>query len=98
MNVHALLQADRWLGVPLCFALSILRAIFGRKLPDCSQPPRSILFVKLAEQGSTVLAHRALQRAVEIAGRENVYFIALQENRFIVDLLGILPAENVITI
>jgi ADP-heptose:LPS heptosyltransferase len=98
MNVQALLRADRWLGVPLCFSLSTLRTIFGKRTPNCSHPPRSILFVKLAEQGSTVLAYQALRRAVEIAGRENVYFIALQENRFIVDLLGVLPEKNVITI
>ncbi len=98
MNVKALQRADQWLGVPLCFLLSVLRAVFGRSTPDGSQPPRRILFVKLAEQGSTVLAQAALRRAVEIAGRENVYFIALDENRFILDVLGIIPEPNVITI
>lgn len=66
--------------------------------PDCSRPPRSILFVKLAEQGSTVLAHAAARRAVEIAGRENVYFIVLEENRFILDVLGLIPEQNVVTV
>ena len=98
MNVKALQRADQWLGVPLCFALSLLRALCGRSAPDCSRPPRSILFVKLAEQGSTVLAYAALRRAVELAGRENVYFIALEDNRFILDLLGVIPEQNVITV
>lgn len=98
MNIQKLLLADRWLGVPLCCALSALRRLFGNALPDCSRPPRSILFVKLAEQGSTVLAHAALRRAVEIAGRENVYFVTLQENRFILDVLDLLPKENVMAI
>lgn len=98
MNVKSLQRADQWLGVPLCFALSMVRALFGRSAPDCTQPPRSILFVKLAEQGSTVLAYAALRRAVEIAGRENVYFIALENNRFILDVLEVIPEENVITV
>jgi ADP-heptose:LPS heptosyltransferase len=61
-------------------------------------PLRSVLFVKLAEQGSTVLAYPALRRAVELVGRDNVYFIAFEENRFILDLLGVIPEANVIAI
>lgn len=59
---------------------------------------RRLLFVKLAEQGSTVLAYPAIRRAVELVGRENVYFIVFDENRFILDALGLIPKENVITI
>jgi ADP-heptose:LPS heptosyltransferase len=33
-----------------------------------------------------------------MVGRQNVYFIAFQENRFIVDLLQVIPEENVITV
>ncbi len=98
MNVKALQRADRWLGVPLCFGLTLLRSLLGRRAPDCSQPPRRLLFVKLAEQGSTVLAYPALRRAVEIAGRDNVYFITFEDNRFILDVLGVIPESNVVTV
>ena len=98
MNVKAMQRADRWLGVPLCFALTIIRALFGRSTPDTSLPLRSLLFVKLPEQGSTVLAYWALRDAIEMVGRENVYFIAFQDNRFILDALDIIPEQNVITI
>jgi ADP-heptose:LPS heptosyltransferase len=67
-------------------------------LPDASGPIRSILFVKLAEQGSTVLAYTAIERAAEMVGRDNVYFLAFDNNRFMVDALGIIPRDNVITI
>ena len=98
MNVKALQRADRWVGVPLCLGLSVFRAWFGRALPDCSRPPRSLLFVKLAEQGSTVLAYPALKRAAEIVGRDNLYFIAFEDNRFILDALRVVPEGNVITV
>src|SRR5581483_7646817 len=98
MNVKALQRADRWLGVPLCFVLTFARLLFGRRAPDCSRPPRSLLFVKLAEQGSTVLAYAALRRAVELVGRDQVYFIAFDDNRFILDVLGVIPESNVITV
>ena len=59
---------------------------------------RRALFVKLAEQGATVLAYPALRRAVEAVGRENVYFFVFEENRFILDAMDIIPRENVIAV
>ena len=59
--------------------------------PEGAAKPRKILFVKFAEQGSTVLASTAIRRAIEMAGRGNVYFIVFKENRFILDVMGLVP-------
>ena len=40
----------------------------------------------------------AISRAVQLAGRDNVYFLAFENNRFILDLLELIPPENVLTI
>jgi ADP-heptose:LPS heptosyltransferase len=91
-------RADRWVGAPLCAILTFLRRILetaGR--PEPRQVQR-ILFVKLAEQGSTVLAYPAICRAIDMVGRENVYFVAFDDNRFILDAMEIIPEDNVITI
>ena len=90
---------DRRLGVPLCFLLTVARRV-GAPLKGKAEarPVRSILLLKLAEQGSTVLARAAIGAAVARVGRENVYFLAFQENRFIVDLLDVIPEENVLTV
>jgi ADP-heptose:LPS heptosyltransferase len=98
LKAATLLKADRWLGVPLCFALTLVKAFVGRSPLASSPSPRSLVFVKLAEQGSTVLAYPALVRAVQMVGRENVYFVALDGNQFILNVLGVIPEENVITI
>jgi len=98
MNVKLLQRSDRWVGIPLCLFLTAFRAFSGRKQPDYSRPPRSLLVVKLAEQGSTVLAYQALRRAGEIVGPENVYFIAFEDNRFILDILNFIPEQNVVTV
>ena len=91
-------KIDRLLGVPACWLFTKLRALAGRQAPPAGPPAGRLLFVKLAEQGSTVLAHGAIKRAVAMVGRENVYFVVFQENRFILDLLDLLPRENVFTI
>jgi ADP-heptose:LPS heptosyltransferase len=98
-NTRLLQWIDRRIGVPVCALLTVacrVGRLFGRRHPGA--PVRNVLFVKLAEQGSTVLAHEALRLAVERFGRANVYFMVFEENRFIVDLLGLIPAENVLTV
>jgi ADP-heptose:LPS heptosyltransferase len=88
-------------GRPVCFALTRVRRIADLLRPQRGvdpNPPRKILLIKMIEQGATVLAYRAIERAVEMVGRENVYFWVFQENRFILDLLGLVPPENVLTI
>jgi ADP-heptose:LPS heptosyltransferase len=52
----------------------------------------------LAEQGSTVLAYPALRRAVELVGSKNLYFVAFEGNRFVLNVLDVLPRENIITV
>ena len=92
---------DRWAGVPVCFALTLLRRLtdlLGRTRRPGEQGVRRILFVKPAEQGATVLACPALRRAARRVGAENVFALVFEENRFILDVMGIIPPENVITI
>lgn len=98
VGISTLQNTDRRIGVPLCAVLTALRKIFARR--HRPRPPRcrAILFVKFAEQGSTVLAYPAIRRAVEMVGRENVYFIVFEDNRFILDAMELIPDKNVITI
>jgi ADP-heptose:LPS heptosyltransferase len=94
-----LLWIDRYLGVPICWFLTLGRRLaFWTRSRGRPPAPQRVLFLKLAEQGSSVLAFAALQAAAQRFGRENVYFMAFEENRFIVDLLGLIPPENVITV
>ena len=100
VNPHRVRIIDRWIGQPVCFKLTLLRRLgrlFGWRRPPTDRP-RKILFIKLVEQGSTVLAHQALCRAVEMVGRENVYFWVFEENRFILDAMKIVPGENVVVL
>ncbi len=92
-------QIDRWIGFPACVALTLLRRLGDltrRRRPV--EAPRRIAALKLAEQGATVLAYPALARARERVGAENLFFVVFAQNRFIVDLLRIVPPQNVLAI
>jgi ADP-heptose:LPS heptosyltransferase len=98
VGIQTLQHTDRWVGQPLCAILTLLRRIFGSVGGLGQRQVRRILFVKFAEQGSTVLAYPAIRRAIEMVGRENVYFVVFEDNRFILDAMEIIPEGNVITI
>jgi ADP-heptose:LPS heptosyltransferase len=90
-------RIDRFVGKPLCFACTLLRRLKGRG-PDEPVSVQRVLFIKFIEQGATVLAYSAITEAISKFGRSNVFFAVFQENREILDILGILPEENVFSI
>ena len=98
VGISTLQRTDRWIGVPLCLFLTVLRKIFESAGSPGPRKVRRILFVKFAEQGSTILAYPAIRRAIDMVGRENVYFVVFEDNRFILDAMDVIPEENVITI
>src|SRR6201982_575179 len=95
-GISTLQRIDRWIGALLCSILTLLRRIFESAGPPGPRQVQRILFVKFAEQGSTVLAYPAIRRAIEMVGRENVYFVVFEDNRFILDAMEIIPDGNVI--
>jgi ADP-heptose:LPS heptosyltransferase len=98
VGISTLQHTDRWIGAPICALLTLVRRITEITASRVRPKIRRILFVKFAEQGSTVLAFPAISRAVSMVGRENVFVVVFEENRFILDVMEIIPGENVITI
>jgi ADP-heptose:LPS heptosyltransferase len=97
VGISTLQNTDRWLGGVLCAILTGLRKLIEPRV-SVRRPVRRILFVKFAEQGSTVLAYQAICRAIAMVGRDNVYFVVFEDNRFVLDVMEIVPEQNVITI
>ena len=99
MNVTTMRRVDGWVGAPVCALLTLVRRIDDlllRRTPaDC---PKRIAVIKLAEQGATVIAYSALVRARDMVGEDNLFFVVFSENRFILDLLDVVPSKNVISI
>ncbi|MFA7343998.1 MAG: glycosyltransferase family 9 protein [Terrimicrobiaceae bacterium] len=98
-NTPLFQRMDRWVGGAACLFCEVLGLV--RRLvppPAASSGRKGLLFVKLAEQGSTVLAGAAIRDATQKFGRENVWFLVFDENRFILDAHDLIPRENVLTI
>jgi ADP-heptose:LPS heptosyltransferase len=98
VGISTLQHTDRWIGAPLCAILTFVKRIFEAAGPPGPRQVRRVLFIKFAEQGSTVLAYPAIRRATGMVGRENVHFVVFEDNRFILDVMEIIPEQNVITI
>lgn len=98
LSVARMRFLDAAVGLPACLALTLWRRLAGWLERPAEAPIRRILFIKLAEQGSTVLAQAALRAAIRRVGRENVYFLLFGENRAILDVLGLVEPNNVIAI
>ncbi len=98
MRIETVRWVDVNIGRVLCFLLTLWRKltlIFGTPKP---RPPKRVLFIKFIEQGATVIAYSAMKRAIDEVGKENVFFCVFEANRPILDLINILPPENIITI
>lgn len=90
---------DYWLGIPACLFLTGLRRLARIAAPrQGAARPRRILFLKFIEQGATVLAQDAIRRGTSAVGRDHLFFCVFESNRAILDLLGTVPAGNIISI
>ncbi len=99
MNVNFMRFVDRKFGIPVCFLLSCLHGL--RRLlskPKRVKRPEKILFIELSEMGSIVLAYSLFKRTEELFPGAELYFLTFEENRYAVDVLEVVPGENVITI
>src|SRR4030095_5311657 len=88
------------LGVPACAVLTLLRRMQDIAASKGKPPvaPHKILFLKFIEQGATVLAQDAIARATRAVGRDNVFFCVFESNRAILDVIGTVPAANILCI
>lgn len=97
MKINTIRKIDKYFGKTLCFCLTLLRKtinIFLKSKKD--KKTKKILFIKLIEQGATVLAHSTIKKAIDKYGLSNVYFFVLTENRPILDILNIVKEQNII--
>ena len=88
-------KIDRWVGVPLCFFMSLLIGISTRirfikkKKPDLSR----VLFIELSEMGSALIVDPAMQKMRNVGGSE-LYFAIFEENYKSLEILQTVSEKN----
>lgn len=102
MTVAFMRWIDKWIGTPLCFALSILHSLFrvgrAREAQRRGEPIRKILFIQLSEMGSSIAAYSALQKAKALCPGVQLYYLIFEEMQASIRLLEIIPDANILTI
>ncbi len=98
MKVDTMRKVDYFVGVPLCFAGTIIKKLFAFfTMQREGSAPKNILLIELSEMGSTILADPAMQKLKRVL-KADIFFVIFKKNRPSLDLLGTVPKENVYTI
>ncbi|TXT26335.1 MAG: glycosyl transferase family protein [Gallionellaceae bacterium] len=99
LNIKFQRAVDRFAGVPICALLSLINR-FGTifRTADNPAPPRRILVILLSEMGSLVLAHPMFVRLKQRYPDASLHIMLFGKNREVLDLMEVIPQENVLTI
>jgi len=99
LNIDFQRAVDRLAGVPICAVLTWyerLRQVFVT--PRVVVTPQRILIIILSEMGSLVLAQPMFAKLKQQYPDAELYMLMFKKNREVLDLLDVMPRENVITI
>jgi len=96
MDVNIQRKIDRRVGVSICRLLSLFYR--NKKKEAGSKKPERILVLLLSEMGSLVLAHPMFQRIRSKYPRASIHVLLFEKNREVLDLLAVVPPENILTI
>jgi ADP-heptose:LPS heptosyltransferase len=96
MNISFQRTVDRYIGVPICAVFSVFDRIFRRAV--VAGPQRAILVILLSEMGSLVLAEPMFVNLKRKHPNATLYALVFARNREMLDLLGVVAPENVMTL
>lgn len=99
MNINFQRAVDRIVGVPVCAVLSVLEKLRVYFMGEAKhKSPQRILIVLLSEMGSLVLAQPLFAELKRRYPQAELHMLMFRKNREVLDLLGVMPKENVITL
>jgi len=96
MNIKFQRAVDRYAGVPLCALFSLLHRL--RPPGPLTAPPRRILVILLSEMGSLVLGQAMFTELKRKYPGTAIHALLFARNREVLDLLDVIPRENVLTV
>ena len=100
MNINLQRWIDRWAGIPLCAAVSMVDALMRRFRPPAAhgEAPRAIVVILLSEMGSLVLANDMFARLKQRYPDAPLHALLFRKNREILDLMRVMEPANVHTV
>ncbi|MES2941722.1 MAG: glycosyltransferase family 9 protein [Pseudomonadota bacterium] len=101
MNINLQRWVDRWVGIPLCAAVSAVEAVKSRFWPASTTvdtAPRAIVIILLSEMGSLVLAHDMFTRLKTRYPNAQLHALLFGKNREILDLMRVIDPAHVHTV
>ena len=96
MKIKTQRAIDRYVGIPICALLSLVNRVVYNE-PD-GAPPYKILVILLSEMGSLVLAQPMFIRLKQQYPDASIHVLMFAKNREVLDLLSVIPTENVLTL
>ncbi|MGA7749346.1 MAG: glycosyltransferase family 9 protein [Gallionella sp.] len=96
MNINFQRAVDRYAGVPICALFSLVNRVLPNDFD--SMPPQRIMVILLSEMGSLVLAQPMFMRLKQQYPEAEIHVLMFAKNREVLDLLGVVPRENVLTL
>ena len=108
MNLQLQRWIDRWVGIPICAAVSGFDALTRRLASPAHLPlhthlhppatPRAIVVILLSEMGSLVLAHDMFARLKQRYPDAQLHALLFGKNREILDLMKVIEPHHVHTV
>ena len=96
MKIKTQRLIDRFAGTIICRIFSVYYKIFKKDTPP--QGSNRILIILLSEMGALVLGYPMLQRLKQKFPTASLHILLFEKNREVVELLDIIPSENIISI
>jgi ADP-heptose:LPS heptosyltransferase len=95
MDVDSMRKIDRWVGVPLCFFMSILLWVSARIRFLRKMTPKldRVLFIELSEMGSAIIVDPAM-RKLQREGPSELFFAIFEDNYKSLAILQTVPEHN----
>lgn len=97
MKIKTMRKIDKYLGIPLCFCMSLILKFLSFFRVKNKLPIKKILFIELSEMGSAIIADPAMRKAKRHFDAE-LFFVIFKKNKPSLDLLKTIPEENIFTL
>lgn len=99
MKIDTMRNVDYYLGIIICFFLTIICKTSRLFSPRREREVKNILFIQLAEMGSMVLSYSSIKKVKDIYPNANTFFLTFKKNRYCIKALNIIiEKERILTI